>query len=166
MDHDKPLQEVLHHLQGAGVTLNTDKCEFAKSTINFLGHVLDENGITADPEKIAAIKGMHAPINVVELRSFLGMVNGLMKFLPKIAEKIQAMRDLLHSDSDWYWGQDQEAGFKDVKADICRTLVLAFYDPQAVHKLSTDASPYKLEAVLLQEDLVVKNGRLHTHQAP
>lgn len=50
--------------------------------IRFLCHVLDENGISTDSEKTAAIRGMHAPVYVAELRSFQGMVNHLMKFLP------------------------------------------------------------------------------------
>lgn len=57
------------------MTLNADKCKFARSTTKFLGQVLDENGISTDTEKTVVIRGMHAPENVVGLGLFLGMVN-------------------------------------------------------------------------------------------
>ena len=54
-EHDKNLLAVLHHIQDAGLTLNRDKCEFNKSSIKFLGQVVDPSGIKPDPDKIKAI---------------------------------------------------------------------------------------------------------------
>ena len=79
-EHHKRLTSVLIRIKEAGVTLNMDKCEFAKSKITFLGHLIDENGIQADPEKTSSILQMKPPTNVPELRRFLGMVNQLGKF--------------------------------------------------------------------------------------
>ena len=73
-EHDTRLVAVMKRLEKAGVTLNSDKCEFSKDRVKFLGHVIDTEGIHADPSKTSAILQMNAPSNVTELRRFLGMV--------------------------------------------------------------------------------------------
>ena len=57
-EHDTRLTAVLKRIESAGATLNPDKCEFSRKTLKFLGHILDENGIRADPEKTTAIREM------------------------------------------------------------------------------------------------------------
>ena len=49
-EHDARLLAVLQLIQQAGVTLNPDKCEFNKTSLNFLGHLLDHRGVQADPQ--------------------------------------------------------------------------------------------------------------------
>jgi len=62
------------------VTLNREKCSFGQRKLKFLGHVIDKNGVSADPEKITAITQMKAPSTVTEHRRFVGMANHLGKF--------------------------------------------------------------------------------------
>ena len=96
--HDQRLAEVLTRIQTAGVTLNKDTCVFNTSTLTFLGHVLDKDGISADPEKTSAISQMDRPNNVSELRRFMGMLNQLGKFSPNLASITQPMRQLLSTN--------------------------------------------------------------------
>lgn len=67
-EHDTRLAAVLQRLEEAGATLNKEKCEFYKSSIKFLGHVIDSDGIRADPEKTDAIISMQPPQCVSDLR--------------------------------------------------------------------------------------------------
>ena len=66
--HDTRLVAVMKRLESAGVTLNSDKCEFSKNKVKFLGHVIDPEEIHADPSKTSVILQMDAPNNVTELR--------------------------------------------------------------------------------------------------
>ena len=50
-EHDSRLQAILDRIKAAGITLNPDKCQFSQPQINFLGHVIDRNGISPDPRK-------------------------------------------------------------------------------------------------------------------
>ena len=94
-EHDNRLTTVLTTLQSAGVTLNKDKCLFGQDRLTFLGHVVDKNGIFADPDKMIALTKMKSPENVSELRRFLGMANQLGKFSPNLATITQPLRELL-----------------------------------------------------------------------
>ena len=73
---------MLKRLEEAKVTLNKEKCEFVKSSVKFLGHIIDASRVRPDPEKVIAIVAMAEPTNVMEVQCFLGMVNHLSKFLP------------------------------------------------------------------------------------
>ena len=94
-EHDKRLIAALKRIETAGVTLNPNKCEFNKRAVKFLGHLVDENGIRADPEKSSAISKMEPPRNISELRRFMGMANQLGKFSHRLAELSQPLRELL-----------------------------------------------------------------------
>ena len=72
-EHDQRLDAVLKRIEEAGATLNPQKCEFRKDKLTFLGHIIDADGIRADPEKTEAIRKMSPPTSVSELRRFLGM---------------------------------------------------------------------------------------------
>ena len=110
-EHTERLQSVLNRLMSAGVTLNQAKCEFGKETIRFLGHVINSNGVSADPQKIQAIVNMKAPSSVSELRRFLGMTNQLGKFSSNIAEMTKPLRELLIKRAAWLWGPSQESAY-------------------------------------------------------
>ena len=148
--HEKYLYPVLRKLQDAGVTLNPDKCEFMKPSITFVGHTVSKAGISADPEKVRAIKDMPPPQNVTDVRRFMGMVNQLGKFSAKLADLSAPIRVLQSEKIAWYWGPEQQAAFKAVKHEICSPSVLAAYDPSYETKIRSDSSKNGYGAVLLQ----------------
>ena len=151
VEHDARLHSALQRVQEAGLTLNQDKCEFSKQRLIFLGHVIDEHGVSADPSKTTAVAEMETPRSVSELRRFMGMANQLGKFTPRITEISQPLRELLSSKRSWMWGPAQEEAFKEVKAELTRPTTLALYSPDLPTKICADASTYGLGAVLLQE---------------
>ena len=102
-EHDTRLHAVLQRVEKAGITLNVEKCELSKSEKAFLGHIISVTGIRPDPKKTEAITEMEEPTNVSEMRSFLGIVNQLGKFIPQLAEKDKALRDLLSKKNCWVW---------------------------------------------------------------
>ena len=72
---DTRLHSNLKKIKTEGVTLNKDKCEFNKSQLHFLGHIINKHGISLDPDKTAGILQMEKRKTLTELRRFMGMVN-------------------------------------------------------------------------------------------
>ena len=71
-EHKERLVSVMSRLAECGLTLNPEKCKFGLSEVTFLGHVISEKGVAADPGKVEAVVNARAPRNVSELRGFLG----------------------------------------------------------------------------------------------
>ena len=57
------------------------KCEFWLDSVSFLGHVVSKDGVMVDPYKIEAVKNWERPINVVEVRSFVGLSSYYRRFV-------------------------------------------------------------------------------------
>ena len=149
-EHDTQLVAVLPRLEKAGATLNKEKCEFRKQSIKFLGHIIDQDGIRADPEKTSAISNMEQPQFVSDLRRFKGIVNQLGKFSAQIAEISQPLREQLSNKRAWVWGPEQERSFLAIKQELAKPNVLMMiYNPQA-KTVYADASSFRIGAVLLQ----------------
>lgn len=147
--HDERVRAVLQRLQEAGLTLN-EKCEFSRTSVRFLGHIIDGQGIHADPAKLEGIVKFPPPTNVTELQRFLGMINQLAKFAPELASKTEPLRQLLKKESLWLWGDSQQKSFEQIKASLTSTPALAHYSPERDTIIAADASNAGLGAVLLQ----------------
>ena len=105
--HLKTLDEVLSRLDRAGLRVKKSKCEFMKSSVTYLGHRIDANGLHPLPDRVRAVKEAPTPTSVSKLKSYLGMLTYYSKFLPNLSTLLHPLYQLLRKDVDWKWGAAQ-----------------------------------------------------------
>lgn len=150
-EHNQALLRVLERLKQCNLTLNPNKCVFSVNKIHFYGHIFADDGIYPDPIKVKAITDLDPPSNIKELRSFLGMLNYIGRFLPDISNTTVTLRQLLHKDAIWTWSDAQEGAFKRIKEILKDVHKLAYFDTKKNTHLHVDAGPTGLGAILSQE---------------
>lgn len=150
-EHDQRLNIVLETLKNAGITLNERKCQFSVKRVKFLGHIIDEDGIHPDDDKVTSIKDYPPPKNKTELKQMLGMANYLARFVPNYAEMLSPLTAMLSNKNEFVWGTTQEKAFQTWKNVLTSNPVLKIFDPQKTSIVTTDASSYGIGATLRQE---------------
>ena len=155
-EHDKVLIKLLNLFKKFNVCLNQAKCVFALPRIEFLGMIVSGNGISVCPKKMSLVQRATEPKNVPELRSFLGFVNFLLKFIPNLAEITQPMSKLLRSENPWQWQTDQQESFRRIKQAVEDSQILIPYSQDLPVHLMCDASPVAVGSCLFH---VLEDGQ-------
>lgn len=151
-EHDEILKTVLERLKELGIRVNQNKSVFRAGKVKFLGHMISKNGVSLTESKVKAFQEMREPNAVAELRSLLGMINFMGKFIPNLSERTQHMRSLLLKDQIFKWGAKQTEELRDLKKLLTAEKCLKYFDPKHETLLITDASPHGLGAILAQTE--------------
>ncbi|XP_041957495.1 uncharacterized protein K02A2.6-like [Alosa sapidissima] len=150
-EHLQKLQKVLQRLQESGLRVKKSKCEFGKEQIEYLGHVLNIQGIHPSPDKVKVIKDAPAPSSVKELRAFLGLVNYYGRFMPNQSTVLASLYRLLKDQVEWEWKRPEQKAFEKCKELLTSDKVLVHYDPDLLLTLACDSSAYGIGAVIQHE---------------
>ncbi|GBG78046.1 hypothetical protein CBR_g25982 [Chara braunii] len=151
-EHQGHLRQVLEKLREANFKINAKKCDWAKTQVLYLGHVLDGGGVKPEDYKIAAIRDWPTPRTLTELRSFLGLANYYRKFVRNFSTIVAPLRRLLRKETIWKWDKDCTSAMKKLKQALIEYPVLKVADPSLPFVVTTDASQYDIVAVLQQDD--------------
>lgn len=147
--HDARLKAVRERLSSYNVLLNDAKCKIRTTEIEFLGHHISVNGVRPTTSKIEAVQNFRQPETVEEVRSFLGLINYVSRFIPDVATKTSPLRELIKTNK-FVWNEEQREAFKILKEALTSDSVLGFYSAQDDIQVIADASPVGLGAVLCQ----------------
>ena len=149
MEHEKLITNVLIKLNKENLSLKLSRCEFFKTEANWLGHKLSENGVTAKITKTEAILKLEHPRSLKQLRSFLGRINHLLKFILNAATK-NKIKNIKIPVKKFEWSQEQSVVFEELKKAVANIAKLNYYDPAKETRVKSDASYSGLGASLEQ----------------
>ncbi|KRZ02829.1 Transposon Ty3-I Gag-Pol polyprotein, partial [Trichinella zimbabwensis] len=107
-EHTDRLERVLQRIAETGLKLNPQKCHLMRKTVRFLGHVLSENGMSTDEEKIRAVKEWPTPCFPSEVRQFLSLASYYRRFIKNFSMVSAPLNALLRKGSHWKWTADAE----------------------------------------------------------
>ncbi|XP_055634157.1 uncharacterized protein K02A2.6-like [Toxorhynchites rutilus septentrionalis] len=148
-EHDRSLHVVLERIKTYGFHLRIEKCRFGLSQIKFLGHIIDKGGLRPDPAKTTAISQMPAPMNVSQLRSYLGAINYYGRFVKRMKELRAPMDYMLKQNVNWEWTASCQKSFDKFKTLLTSDLLLTHIDPNKEIIVAGDASKDGLGAVIM-----------------
>lgn len=142
------VHEVLCRLNEFGVKVNEEKSEFLKTSVIFLGHLIDGTGIHPSPELTRAIVEAPRPTDITQLRAYLGLLNYYGKFLPNLSTLLHPLHQLLNSGIKWEWDTKCEEAFAKSKKLLLKNNVLMPFDPRLDIIVTCDSSKYGVGAVM------------------
>lgn len=161
-EHLARLRQIFDRIRQYGLKLSPKKCSFLMNKVKYIGHIVSEEGVQADPDKVDKVRKWPTPKNPEEVRSFLGFVGYYRKFIENFSKIARPLIDVMATGkksrsqstkqhASWKWGQDQERAFNVLKDKLTSPPILGYPDFSKPFELHTDACGTGLGAVLYQK---------------
>lgn len=151
MEHKHHVREVLDILRENQLYAKLSKCQLFQSSVTFLGHVLSENGLSVEADKVKAMTEWPRPLNRKHILSFLGLCGYYRTFIANFSQIALPMTELLKESQEWNWNKRVEMSFRQLQQAMSKAPVLASPDPTGKFIVTTDASDFAIGAALSQQ---------------
>ena len=142
------VQKCLIKLDQENLRINLAKCHFVKDKTEWLGHNITQTGITPLSNKTDASGKLSAPSNLKKLRSFMGSVHHLGKFIANLSQLCYPLRPLLKKNTKFLWTDENEKQFTLIKEKIAETTENKHFNPDLETRIKCDASRKSLGCAL------------------
>jgi hypothetical protein len=159
--HIGHVKTVLERLREFHLYAKLEKCEFHKSSIEFLGYIVSATGLAMAPDKIQCILDWKAPSTITGIQSFLGFCNFYRKFIQNYSALAKPLTDLTKKSTSFQWTPAANTAFLALKEAITQAPLLRHADPTLPFTLETDASDFAIGAVLSQPESSQSNSPIH-----
>lgn len=119
--------------------------------IEHLGHIVDHRGVRVNPEKAAAIRAAQPPSDKQSLESWLGTAQYYSDFITGFSSLAAPLNELRRSGVNYEWTTTRRQAFEAIKTALADNTLRVHFDENRELILATDASPYGVGAVLMQQ---------------
>ena len=150
------LTKIFAALEAAGMTLHPDKCEFGMTEVEFVGHLIDDTGMTFSSDKLKQVAEMPLPVTEGELKQFLGMAGYFRKHIPDYVDKTERLNAILegyvkkNSKTPIQWTDEEKLIYEECQQAVKDCRKLFYVVDNAPIRIYTDASEYGIGAYLCQ----------------
>ena len=149
-EHLQHLEEIFKRLRKAGLKFKLQKCSFFKKHIQYLGHLISDEGIQLLPEKLESIANVLEPQNAKQVKQFLGLLGYYRKFVPHFSDIARPLTQLTQKKERFNWTTECDKCFHMLKNYLQEAPILRYPDPSADYILYTDALKYAYAGILTQ----------------
>jgi hypothetical protein len=149
-NHLLHVDKVLPLLQENQLFFKKTKCSFGANEVEYLGHIVNRDGVKVDPKNIQAMQEWLCPTTLKRLRGFLGLIGCYRNFFNHYGKIAKPLTDLLKKNA-FHWTLAAEQAFTELKRAMCTTPVLATPDFNKTFVVELDASETGIGAVLTQD---------------
>lgn len=149
-DHSQKLRDIFDRLRRYNLKLQPLKCEFLRKEVTYLGHLITDEGVKPDPQKIECVRNFPVPTNVKEVKSFLGLSGYYRKFIQNYGQIAKPLTSLLKKDAPYNWTELCQQAFETLKNCLTQAPILQYPDFSKPFNLTCDASNYAIGCVLSQ----------------
>ncbi|GJT53923.1 putative reverse transcriptase domain-containing protein [Tanacetum coccineum] len=139
-EHEVHLKTILDLLKKEKLYAKFSKCEFWLQEVQFLGHVVNCDGIHVDPSKVESVKNWKTLESSTEIRSFLGLAGYYQRFIENFSKIAKPLTLLTQKNKAYVWGDKQDEAFQILKEKLCNAPVLALPDGPDDFMVYCDAS--------------------------
>ncbi|KAI3780620.1 hypothetical protein L2E82_10605 [Cichorium intybus] len=154
-EHEVHLRQVLELLRREKLYAKFSKCEFWLREVQFLGHVINAEGVKVDPAKIEAVMKWEPPRSPTEVRSFLGLAGYYRRFVEDFSSIAVPLTKLTKKGEQFTWAEEQQEAFQKLKQALCEAPVLVLPQSGEEYVIYSDASRIGLGCVLMQKGRVI-----------
>lgn len=152
VEHNTKLEAVFEQLRKHNLKLQPDKCEFLHKEIAYLGHIISDQGVRPNPDKIEAITKIPVPRNQKDVKSFISLASYYRKFIPHFSQLSKPLTSLLKKECTTFnWTSQCDESFKRLKKALMTKPLLRYPDYSRTFVLTTDASRDAIGGVLSQD---------------
>jgi len=155
-NHLNHVDQFLQQIRKSAFTLNLRKCNFALSEVLFVGQIIGSGFRRADPDKMAAVKNMTAPVNKKQVRQVLCFFSYFREFIPDFAQHALPLTELTKKGSPdrVIWGSEEQQAFDKLKTLLINasSTHLTIIDCTKPFSICVDASDYAVAATVAQQD--------------
>ncbi|GJR84186.1 putative reverse transcriptase domain-containing protein [Tanacetum coccineum] len=152
-DHEEHLNIILVLLKKEKLYAKFSKCDFWLNSVQFLSHVIYNEGVHVDPSKIEAIKNWAVPTTPTEVRQFMGLAGYYRIFIEGFSLIAKPLTKLTQKNKKYEWGEDEEESFQMLKQKLCSAPILA------LPKGSEDFVVYYGEVLMQREKVIAYASR-------
>ena len=134
------LDAILSEIGPAGMKLKPSKCSLFKKSVHYLGHVVTEDGVMTDPEKIETVREWPVPTTQTEVRNFLGTASYYRRFVQNFGTIARPLHRLTEKNRPFLWTTECQIAFETLRKKLVEAPILAYPSSEADFILDTDAS--------------------------
>jgi hypothetical protein len=154
-EHIQHIQWVLEQLRTHQLYAKMKKCEWGKTEVNYLGHIINQGQVAPEPQKIRAVKEWPISTTVKEVQAFLGLANYYRRFVYRFSHIAHPLTELTKKEKSWLWTEATQAAFNQLKQALIIAPVLRIFNPNLPTRTEHDASDYAWAGVLLQKHVII-----------